>query len=52
MAAPIHKTSVSAGAGAAFQNTLWSRVLAAGGSETTLSGQALNELCRLYWFPI
>lgn len=35
-----------------FQNTLWSRVNAAGKSDTFHSAQALEELCRLYWQPI
>src|SRR5439155_21379072 len=37
---------------AAFQNTLWSRVFAAGKFDSPQSRQALEELCRLYWYPI
>ena len=37
---------------AAFQNTLWSQVFAAGKLNSPDSKQALEELCRLYWFPI
>lgn len=46
------KTAPVSGAGTAFQNTLWSRVFAAGKSDASRSGQALEELCRLYWQPI
>lgn len=52
MAAPTQKTTVETGENAAFHNTLWSRVLAAGRSESASSQQALNELCRLYWYPL
>ena len=37
---------------AAFRTTRWSMVLAAGGDDTTLSGQALEQLCRRYWYPL
>ena len=37
---------------AAFQNTLWSQVFAAGKLSSPNSEQALEELCRLYWYPI
>ena len=37
---------------AAFQNTLWSQVFAAGKLNSPNSKQALEELCRLYWFTI
>jgi|KBSSwiStaDraftv2_1062776.scaffolds.fasta_scaffold349956_2 RNA polymerase sigma-70 factor (ECF subfamily) len=36
----------------AFQHTLWSRVLVAGGIDSPQSRRAVEELCRLYWFPI
>jgi RNA polymerase sigma-70 factor (ECF subfamily) len=34
-----------------FQNTLWSRVIAAG-SEGPDATQAAEQLCRVYWYPI
>lgn len=52
MAANPEKTSLGASDKAAFNNTLWSRVLAAAGSDTAASAPALNELCRLYWYPL
>lgn len=52
MAAPTQKTTLGTGEKAAFHNTLWSRVLAAGRLESGSSTQALNELCRLYWYPL
>ena len=44
-------SSTGLGNQAAFQNTLWSQVFAAG-RDLPNSKQALEELCRLYWFPI
>lgn len=35
-----------------FQSTLWSRVFAAGQIDGPGSQQALESLCRLYWYPI
>jgi RNA polymerase sigma factor (sigma-70 family) len=35
-----------------FQNTLWSRILLAGRLDHADSRQALEELCRAYWYPI
>lgn len=35
-----------------FRTTQWSVVLAAGGPEEDGSAQAMEELCRRYWFPI
>lgn len=45
-------TSSRSGEKAAFQNTLWSRVFAAGRSDPVRSAQAMEELCRLYWYPL
>jgi RNA polymerase sigma factor (sigma-70 family) len=45
-------SSTGLGNQAAFQNTLWSQVVAAGKLDLPNSQQALEELCRLYWFPI
>lgn len=46
------KTSSRSGEGAAFTNTLWSRVFAAGRSDPVRSAKALEELCGLYWYPL
>lgn len=35
-----------------FVTTLWTTVLRAGSSETTRSREALERLCRRYWFPL
>lgn len=37
---------------AAFVTTHWSVVLAAGRNETTQSRGALEQLCRVYWYPL
>ena len=38
--------------GAAFVTTHWSVVLSAGGAPSAGSAQALEQLCRDYWFPL
>lgn len=38
--------------GGSFPTTHWSLVLAAGGSRSSESRHALDELCRLYWPPV
>jgi RNA polymerase sigma-70 factor (ECF subfamily) len=35
-----------------FTTTLWSVVLAAGGDSTNVAGEALERLCRTYWYPL
>jgi RNA polymerase sigma-70 factor (ECF subfamily) len=35
-----------------FQTTHWSVVLAAGQSQTSQAGTALERLCRIYWLPL
>lgn len=35
-----------------FTTTHWSVVLAAGQEDSTLARQALEKLCRIYWFPL
>jgi RNA polymerase sigma-70 factor (ECF subfamily) len=35
-----------------FQTTRWSLVVAAGGTTSPVSKAALDELCRLYWYPV
>ena len=44
--------SDSPGAAAAFGPTRWSVVLAAGRSESTHARDALEQLCRAYWYPL
>jgi RNA polymerase sigma-70 factor (ECF subfamily) len=36
----------------AFVTTHWSLVVSAGSNETTHARNALEKLCRIYWFPI
>ena len=57
MRIPMGRSRLSSSMGlgndqAAFQNTLWTQVVAAGKLDSPDSKQALEELCRLYWFPI
>jgi DNA-directed RNA polymerase specialized sigma24 family protein len=50
-----HETTVgtpATGTGARFNTTHWSVVLTAGGVATEASRQALETLCRTYWFPL
>src|SRR4051794_31468105 len=37
---------------ARFGETAWSMVLAAGNASQPRAGQALAELCRIYWPPV
>jgi RNA polymerase sigma-70 factor (ECF subfamily) len=37
---------------AEFTTTHWSLVLAAGEDDSPHAAEALNELCRVYWFPL
>jgi len=41
-----------AGRDAAFSTTHWSVVLSAGGANSLSSNQALEVLCRTYWYPL
>ena len=43
---------VGGGGRPVFVTTHWSLVLSAGGSDTTQAAQALEELCRVYWYPL
>ena len=57
MRKPMSRSQLSSSTGlgndqAAFQDTLWSQVSAAGKLNSPNSRQALEELCRLYWYPI
>jgi RNA polymerase sigma-70 factor (ECF subfamily) len=49
---PPSKSSCGTAQTRAFQHTLWSRVLVAGGIDSPQSRQAIEELCRTYWYPI
>jgi len=40
------------GEGAQFRSTHWSVVLAAGDSQSPQTAQALEKLCRAYWYPL
>ncbi len=43
---------LSAGAGREFTTTHWSVVLAAGQHDSPQAAEALETLCRTYWFPL
>jgi RNA polymerase sigma-70 factor (ECF subfamily) len=42
----------STGRSGSFTTTHWSTVLAAGGSSSPQATEALERLCRTYWFPL
>jgi RNA polymerase sigma-70 factor (ECF subfamily) len=44
--------SAGSGAGGVFATTHWTVVLAAGQSGSPDAGAALDQLCRLYWYPL
>ncbi len=46
------QTPGAARGGDIFATTRWTVVLAAGRSDTPEAGRALEELCRVYWFPL
>ncbi len=50
MIEPLHPTSAAAAAG--FALTHWSAVLRAGERDSRAATEALEELCRVYWFPL
>jgi RNA polymerase sigma factor (sigma-70 family) len=50
MTEPLHPTTTAAGA--PFALTHWSAVLRAGDQNSGLATEALEELCRVYWFPL
>jgi len=47
-----HPTSSSSAPGDIFLTTRWTVVLSAGKGGTPLADDALEELCRTYWFPL
>lgn len=50
MNGPNHQTGPSSNAG--FTTTHWSVVLAAGEQQSPQAAQALETLCRTYWYPL
>ncbi len=46
------QTHSAAGAGDIFATTHWTMVVAARGRATPQADQALEELCRTYWYPL
>jgi DNA-directed RNA polymerase specialized sigma24 family protein len=47
-----HRVSTAKGTNARFAPTRWSLVARAAGPDDTASRDALNELCRAYWWPL
>ena len=47
-----HPSSSPSGSGDIFATTRWTVVLSAGKGGTPLADDALEELCRTYWFPL
>src|SRR5579859_4914550 len=45
-------TPGSSGAGGVFATTHWTAVLSAGSGQPERAQQALEELCRTYWYPL
>src|SRR2546426_433020 len=52
MAASDQESSARQGTHAKFQPTLWTKVIGPAGSSSPEGREALNELCRIYWFPL
>jgi len=52
MAADDHRAEETGGRAAAFATTHWSVVLAAGQRESPQATEALEKLCRSYWYPL
>jgi RNA polymerase sigma-70 factor (ECF subfamily) len=48
----VQSESLYEGSGRAFVTTHWSTVLAAGAGSSTQASEALERLCRTYWFPL
>jgi RNA polymerase sigma-70 factor (ECF subfamily) len=46
------RVGLSAGARWDFTTTHWSAVLAAGQADAPKAGEALEKLCRAYWYPL
>jgi RNA polymerase sigma factor (sigma-70 family) len=52
MSSASSRTAFGSGAKGSFQNTLWSRILAAGNSDSARALQAFEELATVYWRPV
>ena len=52
MTADAHCAEETGGGAAAFATTHWSVVLAAGHQESPQAAEALEKLCRSYWYPL
>jgi RNA polymerase sigma factor (sigma-70 family) len=52
MTADAHRAEEAGGRAAAFATTHWSIVLAAGHRESPQATEALEKLCRSYWYPL
>lgn len=49
---PSNESTLQMARGAVFVTTRWSVILDAGGRNTALAGEALEVLCRTYWYPL
>lgn len=47
-----HRESLATGAGGVFVTTHWSVVLAAQDKDSPQAAEALERLCRVYWYPL
>lgn len=52
MTADAHRAEETGGRAPVFATTHWSVVLAAGHQETPQAAEALEKLCRSYWYPL
>ena len=52
MNSPSDGVEPSAKVSGLFTTTHWSVVLAAGQTDAPEAGQALEKLCRTYWYPL
>ena len=52
MTADNHRAGASRGKAAAFATTQWSVVVAAGQRDSPQAAEALEQLCRSYWYPL
>lgn len=52
MTADAHRAEEAGGRATAFATTHWSVVLAAGHQESSQAAEALEKLCRSYWYPL
>src|SRR5512142_966517 len=52
MAPTPHRSETALPSRAQFVATHWSAVMSAGEGESTEAQEALEQLCRVYWFPL